>query len=229
MAWYSGALGFIESPDGAKYLVGGAVGSLATFGLAWRREHRRSLDTYRAPQRQAVSEILAANFQFQARELELRIEQLELFDRIMSLQQGIIDTSGPGPSPAAKAAATAGHTLNHALAIGRLTIVDAPCWEALGAATFEFERLRSLKVNAPGFRQAEDVRAHYNSLARHATQLNSAVSALVVAGADRLSPAETLINPWRRLLGRRRLKQLVRRSLEAETGEQPVTPSAPHD
>src|ERR1700727_2821226 len=102
MAWYSGALGFIESPDGAKYLVGGVIGSLATFGLAWRREHRRSLDTYRAPQRQAVSEILAANFQFQARELELRIEQLELFDRIMSLQQGIIDTSGPGPSPAAK-------------------------------------------------------------------------------------------------------------------------------
>jgi hypothetical protein len=228
MSWFLEALKFIESREGFKYLTGAALGAVATFGLTWRREHRRSLDTYRAPQRQAISDILAANFDFQARELELRMEQLELFDRVAHLQQGFIDDSGPGPTPAAKAAATAGHALNHAFAIGRLTIVDAPCWEALGAAFFEFERLRALKINAPGFQNADDVTAHYGALASRAAQLNSAVSALVVSAADRLSPAETLINPWRRRRGRRRLEQLFRQSLEADAGQPAVAPPAPH-
>ncbi|BBY41351.1 hypothetical protein MMAN_54850 [Mycobacterium mantenii] len=159
-----------ESREGLKYVTGGVIGSVATFGLAWRREHRRSLDTYRAPQRQAISDIVAANFEFQARELELRMAELELADRHAHLQEGVIDDNGPGPSPAAKAAATAGHVLNHAFAIGRLTIVDAPCWEALGAATFEFERFRALKINAPGFQKVEDITAHYDCLADRANE-----------------------------------------------------------
>jgi hypothetical protein len=95
MSWFLEALKFIESREGLKYLTGAALGAVATFGLNWRREHRRSLDTYRAPQRQAISDILAANFEFQARELELRMAQLELADRIAHLQQGFIDDSGP--------------------------------------------------------------------------------------------------------------------------------------
>lgn len=228
MSWVSEAVKFFESREGLKYVAGAVIGAVATFGLAWRREHRRSLDTYRAPQRQAISDIVAANFDFQARELELRTAQLELADRLAHLQEGFIDDSGPGPSPAAKAAATAGHVLNHAFAIGRLTIVDAPCWEALGAAIFEFERLRALKINAPGFQKAEDITAYYNSLAQQADQLNSAVSALVIAAVDRLSPAETLLNPWRRHAGRRRLEQVVRQSLQADAGPQIETPPAPH-
>jgi hypothetical protein len=227
MAWLYEVLKFIESPEGVKYFIGAALGAVATFGLTWRREHRRSLDTYRAPQRQAISDILAANFEFQAREFELRMTQLELFDRVAHLPQGFIDDSGPGPTPAAKAAATAGHALNHAFAIGRLTIVDAKCWQALGVAFFEFERLRAMKVNAPGFQNAEDVTAHYDALAHRATQLNSAVSALVIAAVDRVSPAETLFNPWRRRAGRRRLDRFFRGSLEAE-GQPAVTPPAPH-
>ena len=228
MSWALDAVKFLESREGLKFIAGGVIGSVATFGLAWRRERRRSLDTYRAPQRQAISDILAANFEFQARERELSMAQLELADRIVHLREGFIDDSGPGPSPTAKAAATAGHALNHAFAIGRLTIVDAPCWEALGAATVEFERFRALKINAPGFQKAEDITDHYDSLAHQAGLVNSAVSALVIAAADRVSPAETLLNPWRRRAGRRRLEQLVRQSLQADAGEQTNTPPAAH-
>lgn len=224
MSWLSQVLNFVESPEGVKYLIGAVLGALATFGLSWRREHRRSLDTYRAPQRQAVSDILAANFDYQARQLDLRIEQHALFEKIANLQQGFIDDSGPGPSPAARAAGTAHLALNHAFAMGRLTIVDAPCWEALGAAFFEFERLRGMQVNVPGFRNDDDIRAHYAALASQADKLNSAVGALVVVAADRLSPAETLINPWRRRLGRRRLK----RSSDDHSRAMPAT-SAPHN
>jgi hypothetical protein len=130
--------------------------------------------------------------------------------------------------PAAKAAATALLALNHAFAIGRLTIVDAKCWTALGAATFEFERFRELKKNTPGIQNAEDIATYYGALAHRADQLNSAVSALVDAAADRVSPAETLLNPWRRHAGRRRVEQLARQSLQADGGQQPEIPPAPH-
>jgi hypothetical protein len=187
-----------------------------------------SLDTYRAPQRQAISDILAANFEFQARELELRMAQLELADKIAHLQQGFIDDSGPGPTPTAKAAGTALLALNHAFAIGRLTIVDAKCFVALGAAYFELERFRELKQNTPGMQNADDIATYYGALAHRADQLNWAVSALVVAAADRVTPAETLLNPWRRHAGRRRVEQLALQSLQADAGHQPETPPAPH-
>ncbi len=219
MSWFLDTLKFVESREGVKYLTGAALGAVATFGLTWRREHRRSLDTYRAPQRQAISDILAANFEFQARELDRR-RALDELAEMARQQQSFIDSTGGGSMPATKAAGTAGLALDHAFAIGRLTIVDAPCWEALGAAYLKFDRLNKLKTEPPAVRSDEDINAYLRNLADQAAQLNSAVSALVIAAVDRLSPAETLFNPWRRRAGRRRLEQLFRQSLEADAGQQ---------
>ena len=61
--WLSAAL---------PYIGGGVLGSAVTYGLTWVREHRRTLDAYRAPQRHAIGEILAAAHEFQLRLLEWR-------------------------------------------------------------------------------------------------------------------------------------------------------------
>lgn len=226
MSWFAEALKFIESPGGVKFLTGGVLGALATFGLSWRREHRRSLDAYQAPQRQAISDTLAANFDYQQTELDRRRALSELA-QIAIQQQSFIDQSGGESMDATKAAGIAERALDHAFAIGRLTIVDPPAWEAMGAAYVKFDALRKLKTDPPGMRNAQEINDYLKDLADRAAELNSAVSALVLAGIDRLSPAETLFNPWRRRGGRRRLEQLYRKSLEADAGQQADTPR-PH-
>jgi hypothetical protein len=51
MTWLSAAL---------PYVGGGVLGAGVTHGLTWVRERRRTLDAYRAPQRQALGEIITA-------------------------------------------------------------------------------------------------------------------------------------------------------------------------
>lgn len=216
MAWLSDALKLIESGESVKYVIGGLVGSAVTWGLTWRRERRRSLDAYRAPQRQAIGDILTSNFEFQARELDRR-RALDELAEIARQQQSFIDQTGGEPMAATKAAGTAGHALDQAFAIGTLTIVDPPCWEALGAAYLEFHRLNKLKAETPGMRSAEDINAYLKAFADQAAELNSAVSALVRAANYRLSPAEALTNRWRLRSARRRLGQRYQQSPPAET------------
>jgi hypothetical protein len=51
MTWVSALLPFLS---------GGAAGSLVSFGLSWAQENRRSLEAYRAPQREAIEDIVTA-------------------------------------------------------------------------------------------------------------------------------------------------------------------------
>jgi hypothetical protein len=60
---------------------GGFLGAALTFGLTWGREHCRSLDAYRAPQRQAIGDILAATHEYMLRELEQRTLMGDLVER----------------------------------------------------------------------------------------------------------------------------------------------------
>jgi hypothetical protein len=46
------------------YIGSGALGGIVTFGLNWAREQRRVADAYRAPQRHAIGEILAAGMSY---------------------------------------------------------------------------------------------------------------------------------------------------------------------
>ncbi|UQX12612.1 hypothetical protein [Candidatus Mycobacterium methanotrophicum] len=55
MTWLSAAL---------PYVGGGVLGAALTYALTWVRERRRILDAYRAPQRQATGDIVAAAHEF---------------------------------------------------------------------------------------------------------------------------------------------------------------------
>ena len=102
-----------------------------------------------------------------ARELDYRRALSELAEKAIQ-QQSFIDESGGEPMAATKAAGSAGHALDRALAIGTLTIVDPPCWEALGAAYVEFGRLRELKTETPGMKNVEDINTYLKALADQA-------------------------------------------------------------
>ncbi|MEE6177553.1 hypothetical protein [Mycobacterium sp. 050134] len=199
-----------------KYVGTTAAGGLITYGLTWLREHRRSLDAYRAPQRQAIGEILAANFEFMARELDYRNAIAELAERATQ-PQSVIEQGGGESMAAAKAAGSAGHALDKALAVGTLTIVEPPCWEALGAAYVEFDRFRKLKAEAPLMQNAEDVTSYLTTLEDQAAKVNSAVSALVRSAINRLSPAEALTNRWGRRSARRRLGRRYQQPPQTDT------------
>jgi hypothetical protein len=103
----------------------------------------RSLDTYRAPQRQAIGEIVAATHELMLRELEARTV---LTDQIEQIRRGewpteVTTVMDVIASPAAKFG-RASLDAERPMQIGRLTIVDPPAFEALGVAYFALNTLR---------------------------------------------------------------------------------------
>lgn len=110
----------------------------------------------------------------------------------------------------ATAAAPGKATLDaeRALQTGRLTIVDAPCWEAMGAAYVALNSLRramAARVDAPEMRSADEIVRYVEGIRLLADRYNDSILALVIAAADRVSPAETVWNRRRRRAARRRL------------------------
>lgn len=206
-----------------KYIGSGILGAGLAFGLTWRRERRRSLDSYRAPQREAIGEILAATHAFMLSELRMRTQMNEMVEQIRQLaqQQNDVDVPGDQLVTAMKAMGeklmtvmdlmgVARLDLDRAFAIGRLTIVDPPCFEAMGRAYFRLEELRSALACQTEVTTIDEVQQYIRIITDRSTQLNSSVSAMVVAAIDRVSPAETLFNPRRRRRARTRLGEFYR-------------------
>ncbi len=198
MTWLSAAL---------PYVGGGVLGAAVMFGLTWVRERRRTLDAYRAPQRQAIGDIVAATHELMLRELESRTAQTEM---IQHIRQGALPIGQLVGQLWATAAALGRATLDaeRALQIGRLTIVDAPCWEAMGAAYVALNKLRramAAKVDAPDMQSPDEIACYVEDTRVLANEYNEGVLALVIAAADRLSPAETMHNRRLRRAARRRL------------------------
>jgi hypothetical protein len=210
--WLSAALPFVG---------GGVFGAAVTFGLTLPRERRRSLDAYRAPQRQAIGDIVAATHEYMLCELEQRtimddlVEQIRQDRHIVAAEQ--VDA-------ARKAVGRALLDVERALQIGRLTIVDAPCWEAMGGAYVELSRLRTTmaaRVDAPEMQSPEEIEHYVEGIKVLAEQFNRSVLAMVVAAADRVSPAETLANRRRRRAARRRLAQRYQQAPAVDQAQQP--------
>lgn len=198
MTWLSAAL---------PYIGGGVLGAAATYGLTWVRERRRTLDAYRAPQRQAIGDIVAATHELMLRELESRTAQTEV---IQHIRRDVLPPAQLAGQLWATAAALGRATLDaeRALQIGRLTIVDAPCWEAMGAAYVALNSLRramAARVDAPDMQSPEEIENYVEGIKVLADQFNQCVLALAIAAADRVSPAETICNRRRRRAARRRL------------------------
>lgn len=198
MTWLSAAL---------PYVGGGVLGAAVTYGLTWLRERRRTLDAYRAPQRQAIGEIVAATHELMLRELELRTAQTELISHI---RRPAIPTAEMAAELRAAATALGSATLTteRAFQIGRLTIVDAPCWEAMGAAYIALTKLRqtmAAKGESPNMKGVEEVEDYVATIQALARQLNESVLALVITSVDRVSPVESMVNRRRRRVARSRL------------------------
>jgi hypothetical protein len=99
--------------------------------------------------------------------------------------------------------------VDRAFNIGRLTIVDATCFESMGVAYNEFMRIK----NAFGdIGESANLAPMTGEIERYLRQLNRHVADLVLASHRRVSPVQSL---WNR--GRRRA---VRRRLEAKYFEQ---------
>jgi hypothetical protein len=211
MTWLSAALPFVG---------GGVLGAGFTFGLTYRREHRRSLDAYRAPQRQAIGDIVAATHELMLRELELRTALTEAIQRIRR------DELPTGQVMMATSAAMGKATpdAERAFQIGILTIVDAPCWEAMGAAYVELSRLRTAmaaRVDAPDMQSPEEIEHYVEAIRVLAEQFSQSVLAMVRGAAERVSPAETLGNRRRRRDARRRLAQRYQQAPVVDQAQRP--------
>lgn len=231
--------------EAQKYLasgvLGGVLGSGVTYGLNVPRERRRTRDAYRAPQRQAIGEILTATHALMLRELEMRTRMNEVADKIEQLLQLDDNQVDPATVEQLKATMSAmGETLraamaslgtaslevDRAFAIGTLTIVDPPCWEAMGAAAVEFHRIRLVMQAgaATQLQTVEEIRRYTQLVAENAAQFNLSVQALVHAGQDRVSPTETVVNPWRRRGARRRLSEHYKRRIAGDTPDDTPQP-----
>ncbi len=161
------------------------------------------------------------------RNTEQRLIMTELVKQMMRQQEHF---EVPVEQLRAASAGMGGATLGveRAFRIGALTIVDAPCWEAMGAAYFAFDELRSaMRAGGATEMQAlEEVDQYIGAIAGHASRFNKGVSDLMPAANDRVSPAETWWNRRRRRRARRRLGELYQRMHAVDT---PDEAPQPHD
>lgn len=190
-----------------QLLVSGAVGSSLTYLLTWWRERRRVLDGYRAPQRQAIGDILAAAHELRARNLDA---SLAFADLIELIRQDKLPPDGSQLWAATSASGDALLAAQRTILVGRLTIVDAPCWEALAVASAALDRVSSAihsKIDEPPMQTPDEIERHIDNLDNLVEMYGDAVHALVLGAADRLSPAESIRNRRERRAARRRLSE----------------------
>jgi hypothetical protein len=101
--------------------------------------------------------------------------------------------------------------VERAFRIGALTIVDAPCWEAMGVAYIKFQELRlELRTRAATeLRTLQEMEQYIDAIADHTSEFGKSVDALSPVADDRLSPADTTRNRRRRDKARPRLEELL--------------------
>jgi hypothetical protein len=211
MTWLSAAL---------PYVGGGVLGASVTYGLTWMRERRRTLDAYRAPQRQAIADIVAATHTYRLCELEQRTLLTDL------TREETQFANAEMAEAAKRASAQALPDTERALQVGSLTIVDAPCWEAMTDAYVAFDALRRALVSqaaVPPIQTTDDVEQYLERMRVLGDQFSKNVLAMVVV-AGRVSPAETIGNRRRRQDARRRLAQRYPQSPPAVEESAPLVP-----
>ncbi len=197
------------------HLVGGGlVGSGVTYGLSWWRERKRMKDAYRAPQREAIGGIIAAANEldiagFTFRDLAIQVakylrddsgdtEELRFAPQDLPTSQQMFDRAAKG--------------LEYAFQVGRLTIVDAACYEKMGAAHNAYCQIRdafnaaieAVPYDGDGEKKPDDLDAARRHMYRYASQLAKDIDELVLIADDRVSPVQSLWNQLQRRAIRKR-------------------------
>jgi hypothetical protein len=184
---------------------GGIAGGLLSYGLTWVREWRRTNDAYRAPQRVAIGDIVTATY-----ELTLRVHAFrDVCEELAKQSEGkdfreISDAELEEVSDQTKRALLG---VGRAFHVGRLTVVDAECYEAMGKAFNNFAKLRSALQGVGEITPTPDnMREKLRSIVSSTEGLNRDVVNLVFVGQKRLSPVQTWRNKRRRAQVRKRLE-----------------------
>ncbi|WP_099025951.1 hypothetical protein [Mycolicibacterium palauense] len=206
-------------PSILPYVGGGVFGALFTYGVTWVREHRRTLDAYRSPQRQAIGDILTATNTLMVRELESRTALLDCVAQART--QDSLDLSGEQLIATLAAMGIATLEAERAFQVGTLTVVDAPCWEAMGIAYVDLTRIRvamaSTGAGATELQSLEEIERYVEQIKGLAGRFNESVLGLVHAANERVSPAENLWNRRRRRSARRRISEHNQQRLAADS------------
>jgi hypothetical protein len=191
--WVSAAL---------PYVGGGVLGASVTYGLTWVRERRRTLDSYRAPQRAAIGDIITAVHGLALAEFDMRTFLTELIKQSHGASHyPVSDVQLMGASTAMSRALL---DVERTFRVGSLTIVDAPCWEAMNVAYSEFRRIRSAFADMS--ESADNLARIVAEIRKSAEQLNRDVMELVRTAQDRVSPVQDPLNKERRRRARLRLR-----------------------
>jgi hypothetical protein len=178
-------------------------GGCVSYGLTWRRENRRTSDAYRAPQREAIAGILSAGY-----ELQLAVQAVsEMHELVTGWQQGTVsqETANTALDDLGDRAHRAVLGVGTAFNVGRITIVDAESYEAMGRAFNEFANVQDAlgKIGSP---TAANMGGHVEELRARTRKLNEDIFALVKAGQDNLSPVQTWRNKRKRAEVKKRLE-----------------------
>jgi len=208
-------------------VAGGITGSALTYGLTWWRERRRTKDAYRAPQRVAIAEIVAATYELTWREVELSQALGEL---IRFSEVGPPEVASPS-EPALRACAAAfGAELGHltlAFQVARLAVVDAQCFAAMGEAYAKFRELRGMLADLDEVSHVARARAARNALDLAVAQLGEDVTVLVNVGQERVSPVQSWRNKKARQQASQRLDAMYFEAVPRIGGQLPPAESTP--
>ncbi len=187
-----------------QLLVSGAVGSSLTYSLTWWRERKRMKDAYRAPQRDAIAGIIAATHELLLADHDFRevIGELARDARGERARQFTDDELDRVTREFSRTALG----IERAFQVGRLTVVDATCYEQMGHAYNRFVQIKHafgdiLANQTPGTLDIATERM--NAFAR---KLNRDVADLVLASHQRVSPVQSIWNRYRRREVAKRLK-----------------------
>jgi hypothetical protein len=199
------------------FVGGGVTGSLLAYGLTWSRERRRTIDAYGAPQRDAIEGIISATHELLVREAEFR----QTMEDLANEAEG-----KPHRKHSDKELDDVASNLNRAILafekafnVGRFTIVEAECYEAMGIAYNAFVRIKDRLSDVETMAQTPaNIRRVVGELTKSVRELNTHVADLVRVGQRRVSPMQTWRNKRRRREVRTRLEEKYFK-LSTESGQ----------
>lgn len=213
----------MADPSVLQIVGGGAVGASLTYALTWWREPKRMADTYRAPQREAIGGILAATHELLLAESDFREAMGELAKEAQGESaRGFSDEDLDRITKEFNRTALG---IDRAFQVGRLTIVEAACYEKMGVAYNRFVQIKNAFGDLLANQTPENMLVATDRMNGFARQLNRDVADLVLVSYLKVSPVQSMRNRVRRRGVQRRLKAASSRSSDLVSD----TPTLPED
>ena len=174
-----------------QLLISGTAGSALTYALTWWRENKRMQDAYRAPQRQAIAEILTAGYDFQLGALNLRFVLTELIEEIRQNRDENIPAIDAQVREKQSAYGAAMLGMRRAFEVGALTVLDAQCWKEMVVAVAAFSEFNDDPDGAKKFSSVDEFEQFVALNKERSDRLRVAISGLVKVASQRVTPVES--------------------------------------